>query len=1243
MRSFLFFLIISVFSFSAFSQQKYYVKSNGSDTSMPGTSWAHAFKSIDKALLSAQAGDTVFVAAGTYRQDFFRMKEGVQVYGGFSGTGEGSYASQVDTLNYKTILYGKARNWSYRAERVFEQPDNFAHKTEWAGFRITLDPSAKHSGGGVRLRQNGVLRLCTVHGNLINESTEFVKGAGVYIGIGALLVDCMVTNNKMTNSGTSEGAGVYNEGEMINCIVSGNTMPNNGGDKYGCGVFNESTGRISNCIIANNKMSGHLMHGIGIYNCTGGVVESCQISNNTLGNPTGWYTTLLGGGAYNMGVLKNCHIESNMANAGGGVYMEGAGSVVRECVIRNNSTETKNGSHGGGVYIAGGEVLNCEVSLNNAKMNGGGIYLHAAAKAINCLVTHNKSKEKNRGDGNGVYVNHPQAEVINCTVLNNMEGTKSGVYNNGQLINSIVWGHGSNIAGSGSFSYSLVQGNSSTADYNVDTSTMDANDIFLDYDNEEYRLKRISPAANRGDNVANATSTDLAGMPRIIDKQIDLGAYESANCWMGGEDSLWNNPNNWTANEVIRYDDDLIFHVDAQRNCYLSDGQAKTVHNILNPTAKLIHLVDAELVITGQVSEIATANIHSARSANNEPGTVSFGGAETQTIYPGTFDGNGVGIFHLNKTQESAYVVLKSDLIITDSIKHTQGYVDALTHKPAITLFNTVSPELFFSGKPFIDTSVYDFSIMNTGLVYHTDSLTVANGLTISANSTFALLPSTFLKVKLLQNFADEDGLLIKADPGRQKPNPTLIFHNECARDASPHESSSQEVRATVEMYTRSSYNPEAPEGSRFKWQFVGIPLTELTGLMPTFNNCWIRSFNEPAMREEDLWLELGENGRLEPFKGYELVSKNPENPILYKGVLENNDFEGNPLTETSGALYSGQHLYANPYMAAIPISSLTTPDGAVYLFNTGSYNEWEEWGSGSPEYTGEFHSGKYIAVPVNQAGQNGLPRNIPSMQGFLIKTLPVLLRSQRSSGNLYVDYDNVVKNIAVRRSAEENKEAKISTLITLKGKSLYDKLWIFTEDSCSHSFDFGWDAEKLISSSPYSSHIYVAGKDADLQVSSVDTIGTIGLGFKPGISDTDYTLVFEHENAELRYSAIYLVDLEKRIVIDVTRSGSEYTFATDNYKSASKRFLLMTNLIDADVQTPAISISTYNKNILIENNTNASGEIALYDLSGRFLCQQSLSANRTELVSADLYTGVYIVKVSAGNEEVTQRVVISN
>src|SRR3974390_651947 len=60
---------------------------NASQTSPPwdGTSWSTAFPSVQSGIDSAQDGDTVWVAAGTYYENI-TVSGGISLYGGFNGS-----------------------------------------------------------------------------------------------------------------------------------------------------------------------------------------------------------------------------------------------------------------------------------------------------------------------------------------------------------------------------------------------------------------------------------------------------------------------------------------------------------------------------------------------------------------------------------------------------------------------------------------------------------------------------------------------------------------------------------------------------------------------------------------------------------------------------------------------------------------------------------------------------------------------------------------------------------------------------------------------------------------------------------------------------------------------------------------------------------------------------------------------------------------------------------------------------
>ncbi|GIV31813.1 MAG: hypothetical protein KatS3mg030_115 [Saprospiraceae bacterium] len=103
----IFFLTLS---FSLNAQQTYFVKKDAVGAN-DGSSWANAFTDLHSALQKSEYGDQIWVASGTWyptddtdRSKRFELKNGVKLYGGFSGW-ETSLAER-DWETNKTILSG---------------------------------------------------------------------------------------------------------------------------------------------------------------------------------------------------------------------------------------------------------------------------------------------------------------------------------------------------------------------------------------------------------------------------------------------------------------------------------------------------------------------------------------------------------------------------------------------------------------------------------------------------------------------------------------------------------------------------------------------------------------------------------------------------------------------------------------------------------------------------------------------------------------------------------------------------------------------------------------------------------------------------------------------------------------------------------------------------------------------------------------------------------------------------------
>ncbi len=80
-----------------------YVNQNAAGSETNGQSWTSAFRTVQSALNSAQAGDEVWVAAGTY-YEIILLNPGIALYGGFAGTETGR--AQRNWSAHETILHG---------------------------------------------------------------------------------------------------------------------------------------------------------------------------------------------------------------------------------------------------------------------------------------------------------------------------------------------------------------------------------------------------------------------------------------------------------------------------------------------------------------------------------------------------------------------------------------------------------------------------------------------------------------------------------------------------------------------------------------------------------------------------------------------------------------------------------------------------------------------------------------------------------------------------------------------------------------------------------------------------------------------------------------------------------------------------------------------------------------------------------------------------------------------------------
>ncbi|MEI7504693.1 MAG: T9SS type A sorting domain-containing protein, partial [Paludibacter sp.] len=267
----------------------------------------------------------------------------------------------------------------------------------------------------------------------------------------------------------------------------------------------------------------------------------------------------------------------------------------------------------------------------------------------------------------------------------------------------------------------------------------------------------------------------------------------------------------------------------------------------------------------------------------------------------------------------------------------------------------------------------------------------------------------------------------------------------------------------------------------------------------------------------------------------------------------------------------------------------------------------------------------------------NGLPSQIPSMQAFL-----VMVASDNALATVSIPYSaagTIVKNTTKQRSKTAD---NVSTRIDVKGAGYGDRMWIISQPECTREFDNGWDGYKSYYAGV--TQLFAMETSGDYQVNSVDNINNTYLGFQAGAADS-YTMTFTNENIESQYSVLYLIDLfDNNKVTDITTSGSTYTFTSVATTTPEKRFKIVTSLgTVTDKQTIAdakLKVYCSQNTIFINNQTDISGTLNIYDIMGRNIQNVMFSANNISSIPMNLSTGTYIVKGKAGNNEVVERLI---
>ncbi|WP_352422111.1 DUF11 domain-containing protein [Proteiniphilum sp.] len=442
-------------------------------------------------------------------------------------------------------------------------------------------------------------------------------------------------------------------------------------------------------------------------------------------------------------------------------------------------------------------------------------------------------------------------------------------------------------------------------------------------------------------------------------------------------------------------------------------------------------------------------------------------------------------------------------------------------------------------------------------------------------------------------------------------------------------------VQAVVEFYNQAYDCADCGFYTR-SWQYFGTPVdgSDFPFQSPVSES--VNRWEEPVNGNK--WVSVT-SGNLIPFRGYQITNTGttqPDHIYDFAGTLNVGDKDV-ALTRTTTPVvvnYAGANLVANSYTAAIPIKpeamTFTNAEATVYLFNTGTRDEWRKLNGTAINKQG-YRAGQYLAVPVNLGGTLHFPDRIPSMHSFM-----VLVDDATTTGKVAIKYDQLTKNTKVAlgdgsteivtRSAESKSASSIPSLVMdVIGEQSADRIWIFTKEGTTNGFDNGWDGRKMAESGIVQFYVADEADKDHFQVATVPGLDNLPLGFEADV-DGEYTIEFALSD-HWANEEIYLNDLASGTQTRITNGGS-YRFAAKKGDSSTRFSLSSSGGILTGGEAAKITVSSIDAGkIAIHNRSDNDCSVFISNTAGKLLKRLEVVAGDEQTVE-DMPGGTHVVRL---------------
>lgn len=511
-----------------------------------GTNWSNAYQDLQSALTAATSGKDIWVAAGTYkpttgadRTATFTLKNGVNIYGGFSGV-ETTQAQRNFSTNL-TILDGDLNGDDVG---ITNNGENVYHVVTGA------------SGGTL----NGFI----VRGGNANSTGNNALGGGLLEnGTSSNILNTTFKENNALTGGSAMAAISNASPTLTSCTFDSNVSAD--------GTIlaqNTATPTLIQLTVQNNTSSGG-SGGITTKNSATVTISSSTFSGNIASS--------LNGGGISVEDLSTVSIEdssfsSNSATLanGGAVHCEGTSSILNiRNTLFNNNTAT---GDGGAINVTGSCLATVERAIIHGSTAANGAGIQASGMSLLALISSVITGNTATTSGGGINHTSIAPMAVDFSTIQGNTATASGggisMINGGAatmtIDNSIVYGNQSpgsgnqlqldgaamgvtvsfsNIEGSGGATIGTCPGacggqiDGTIAAVTNGTNNLDTDPLFINTgdidgaDNVIYTaddglaLTNASPSKDSA-NLITVVLKDVLGVSRANGIAPDMGAYE---------------------------------------------------------------------------------------------------------------------------------------------------------------------------------------------------------------------------------------------------------------------------------------------------------------------------------------------------------------------------------------------------------------------------------------------------------------------------------------------------------------------------------------------------------------------------------------------------------------------------------------------------------------------------------------------------------------------------------------------